>query len=61
MFVLKLKYPENFAFLVLRILEQFFDNIPVKFVFFLKRRLLFNAFYCFCMFVNKHVAIFTGE
>ena len=23
-------------------------------IFFLKSRLLFNAFYCFCMFVNKH-------
>ena len=28
--------------------------LPVKFVFFLKSRLLFNVFYCFCMFVNKH-------
>ena len=27
---------------------------PVKFVFFLKSRLIFNRFYCFCTFVNKH-------
>ena len=26
----------------------------MKFAFFLKIRLLFNIFYCFCMFVNKH-------
>ena len=26
----------------------------MKFVFFLKSRLTFNIFYCFCMFVNKH-------
>ena len=26
----------------------------MKFVFFLKSRLLFNIFYCFCMFVKKH-------
>ena len=35
------QYPENFA-------------IPLNFVLFLKCRLLFNIFYCFCMFVNKH-------
>ena len=34
--------------------------IPVKFVFFLKNRLIFNIIYCFCMFVNKHFANFTG-
>ena len=28
--------------------------LPVKFVFSLKSRLLFNVFYFFCMFVNKH-------
>ena len=28
--------------------------LPAKFVFFLKSRLLFNIFYSFCMFVNKH-------
>ena len=32
-----------------------FRNLkPVTFEFFLKSRLLFNIFYCFCMFVNKH-------
>ena len=29
---------------------------PVKFVFFLKSRQLFNVFYRFNMFVNKHFA-----
>ena len=28
----------------------------VKFAFFLKSRLLFNVFYCFCMFVNEQFA-----
>ena len=32
-------YPENFAFLRLRILKS---SLPVKIVFFLKNRLLFN-------------------
>ena len=27
----------------------------------LKGRLLFNVFYCFCMFVNRHFSNFTGE
>ena len=50
MFVFVLKYhPENFAFLVLK----FSSNLPVKFLLFLKRRLIFNIFYCFCMFANK--------
>ena len=31
-------------------------KLPVKLAFFLKSRLLFNIFYCFCMFVNKHFA-----
>ena len=26
----------------------------MKFVFFLKSRLIFKMFFCFCMFVNKH-------
>ena len=30
--------------------------LPVKFVLFLKSRLIFKIFYCFCMFVNKHFA-----
>ena len=47
MFIWK-QYPENFPFLILRILY-----IPVKFVNFLKSRLIFNLFYCFWMFVNK--------
>ena len=33
--------------------KEFSSYSPVKFVFFLKSRLLFNVFYCFCMFVNK--------
>ena len=36
---------------ILRFLELF----SVKFVFFLKSRLLFNKFYCFCMLINKHI------
>ena len=47
MFIWK-QYPENFPFLILRILY-----ITVKFVNFLKSRLIFNLFYCFWMFVNK--------
>ena len=27
----------------------------------LKGSLLFNLFFCFCMFVNKHLTNFTGE
>ena len=30
-------------------------------VFFLKSRLLFNAFRCFCIFVNKHFTNFTSK
>ena len=40
------QYPENFTFLILKILELF----SVKFVNFLKSRLIFIRFYCF---VNK--------
>ena len=36
--------------------EEFSSYSPLKFVFFLKSSLLFNLFYCFCMFVNKHFA-----
>ena len=51
MFVLIQKqYPENFAFLILRVLEFIF---PGKFVNFLKSRLIFNMFYYFRMFLNK--------
>ena len=42
--------PENFASLNLRTLSYF----PVKFLFFLKSRLIFKRFYCLCMFLNKH-------
>ena len=35
---------------------EFSSYSPLKFVFFLKSRLLFNVLYCFCMFVNKHFA-----
>ena len=31
--------------------------LPVKFAFFSKSRLIFNVFYCFCIFVNKHLQI----
>ena len=44
------QYLESFAFLILRILEL----LTLKVCFFLKSRLLFNIFYCFCMFINKH-------
>ena len=46
-----------FAFLIMRIPKLF----PCKFLyFFLKIRLLFNVFYCFCMFVIKNFTNFTG-
>ena len=32
----------------------------MKFVFFVKSRLIFNVFYCFTMFVYKHFTNFTG-
>ena len=35
---------------------KFSSYAPVKLVFFLKSRLIFNISYCFCMFVNKHFA-----
>ena len=44
----KKQYPENFAFL------EFSSYLPVKIAFLLKSTLLFNMFYCFSMFVNKH-------
>ena len=50
-------YPENFVLLILRILELFTCKICI----FLKIRLLLKAFYCFCMFVIKHFANFTGK
>ena len=34
---------------------------PANFVPFLKSRLLFSAFYCFCMFVSKHFTNFTSK
>ena len=37
-----------------RFLKGICPYLPVRFVFFLKSRLLFNIFYCFCMFVSKH-------
>ena len=39
------KNPKSFAFLTLRLPSY----SPVKFVFFLKSRLLFNVFHCLCM------------
>ena len=33
--------------------QEFSSYLPVNFVFFLKSKLLFNVFHCFCMFVNK--------
>ena len=36
--------------------KEFSSYSPVKFVFFLKGRLLFNVRYCVRMFVNKHFA-----
>ena len=40
--------------------QEFSSYSPVMFAFFLKSRLIFNIFYCFCMFVNKHFGNFTG-
>ena len=51
-FILK----KRLAFLTQTLLEFY---SPVKFVFFLKSRQLFNVLYCFFMFVNKHFANFT--
>ena len=42
------QYLENFAFLILIILELFAREI-YKFL----KKLIFNIFYCFWMFVNK--------
>ena len=44
------QYLENFTILNLRNLELF----TREFWIILKSRLLFNIFYCFCMFINKH-------
>ena len=44
------QYPENFAFLILRILELFASEVKT---YFLKRRLIFILFYCFLLFINK--------
>ena len=33
--------------------QEFSSYLPVKFINFLKSRLIFNMFYCFWMFVNK--------
>ena len=42
--------------------SAFFVTISkINFVFFVKDRLIFNVFYCFCMFVNKYFANFTGK
>ena len=47
--ILSKQYPENFTFLILRILELF----AVNFVNFLKSRLIFNIFYIFeCLWTN---------
>ena len=46
--------PENFTFLVLKIIELFEREV---FIFFVKSRLLFNISYCFFMFVNKRFYI----
>ena len=35
-------------------MKEFSSYLPVNFRFFLKSRLPFNIFYCFCMFINKH-------
>ena len=43
--ILKIPYSESY------VLSSY---SPVKLVIFLKSRLLFNVFYCFCMFLNKH-------
>ena len=40
--------------------HEFLSYSLVKFVYFVKSRLIFNIFYCFCMFVNKHFVNFTG-
>ena len=53
----KLKqYPENFAILKLRILQLFTREVWICLKFVMP---LFNIFYCFCMFVNKHF-VYSG-
>ena len=48
---LQKQYPEDFAFLTVRILELFTRKACL---FISKSRPFFNVFYCFCMIVNKH-------
>ena len=43
------QYPENFGFLILKIIELLAREVCKL----LKRRLIFNILYCFGMFVNK--------
>ena len=49
------QYPENFAFLILRILELSARDV----CYFLKSRLIYNIYYSFWMFVNKLFAYLT--
>ena len=51
------QYPENFEFLILRILGLFTRKVCI----FLRCRLLLNVLYCFCIFVNKHFTSFIGK
>ena len=50
-------YLENFAFWILRILEI----LTVKFLFFLKSRLLFNQLNCFCLFATNTLQIYSAH
>ena len=52
------RVPKNLVFATYRILMLFTceDFTWRSFFFFVKRTLLFHIFYCFCMFVSKHLA-----
>ena len=54
MFVYK-QYPEISHYYS----REFSSYVPVKFVDFIKSRLIFNIFYCFGMFVNKFFTYLT--
>ena len=43
------KYPENFVFLILRIMEELTHEVHI----FLKKNTVYNVSYCFCLYVKK--------
>ena len=51
----------KFIFFNFNITKRISSYSPAQFIFFLKSRLLLNVFHCFCMFLNKYFANFTGK